>query len=469
MLLAASLTGCDSGDGGSSSPAGRLSKADPGPIPAFPQRPGDPVKGYDALMNRAVTSCGLPYSAYRKAAGSRRPAPALMPPGRIGRNAELPYQLTAQKAASGVELVTSNCLVCHAAPLNGELVIGLGNAFLDMTQDPLVGVELAKDYVSGKAESAEWRRWADRMEAISGYMTTDTIGVNSADNIALALMAHRDPKTLAWSDKPLIEPPPERPLPVAVPPLWGLGKKHALFHSGEGRGDHARHMMLASALCTDSVEEARAIDAWMVDVRAYLATLKHPKYPYAIDRALADRGYSVFQDNCTRCHGIYGEDPRYPNRVVALGKVGTDPELARFGYADSERFRVWLQQSFYGELSWTAAVLGYVAPPLDGVWATAPYLHNDSIPTLADLLESPRRPAYWQFERAGEGGPVFDPERVGWTYRALTEGKSAAMSWDERNRIYDTTGKGYGNGGHTFGDELSSERRRALIEYLKTL
>jgi mono/diheme cytochrome c family protein len=468
-LLAAPLTGCDSGDGASSGPSGPVSKADPGPVAAALQRPGDPAKGYDALMNRAVVSCGLPYRAYRKATASRRPAPGLSPPGRTGRNAELPYQLTAHRSISGVELVTSNCLVCHAAPLNGGLVIGLGNAFLDMTRDPLVGVESARAFVSGKAESAEWRRWADRIGAISGYVMTDTVGVNSANNLALVLMAHRDPRSLAWSDRPLIQPPPERPLPVAVPPWWNLGKKHALFANGEGRGDHARFMTLGSALCTDSVDEARAIDRWMVDVRAYLATLAPPKYPYAIGRALADRGHSIFQDHCKRCHGSYGEETSYPNRVIALGKVETDPELARARFADADRFRAWLQQSFYGELSWTAPVLGYIAPPLDGVWATAPYLHNESIPTLADLLESPRRPAYWQFERTREGRPIYDRERVGWTYRTLTQGKSAAMSWDERNRIYDTTGKGYGNGGHTFGDGLSAERRRALIEYLKTL
>ncbi len=438
-------------------------------VPASHQRSGDPAKGYDALVNRAAIACGLPDSAYRKAMGSRRPDRDLELPGRTGRNAGLPYTLTAYKAPSGVDLVTSNCLVCHAAPLDGRLAIGLGNAFLDMTRDPLVGVELGDAYVSGKVQIQEWRRWAHRIAIVSGYMTTDTVGVNSAKNLTLALMAHRDPKTLAWSDKPVLEPPPQRPLPVAVPPWWNLGKKHALFASGEGRGDQVRHMMLACAICIDSVEEARAIDAWMVDVRAYLATLKPPEYPHPIDRALAERGYPVFQDRCKRCHGTYGDEPRYPNRVVALGKVKTDPELARLGYGDSERFRAWLRQSFYGELSWTAPALGYVAPPLDGVWATAPYLHNDSVPTLADLLESPRRPAYWRFDRAADGSPVYDRERVGWAYETLARGKSAAMSWDERNGIYDTDGKGYGNGGHTFGDALSGDERRALIEYLKSL
>ena len=300
-------------------------------------------------------------------------------------------------------------------------------------------------------------------------MMTDTIGVSSANNLTLALMAHRDPETLAWSDRPLIDPPPQRPLPVGVPPWWNMRKKHALFYNGAGRGDQVRYLMLASTICTDSVEEARALDAWFVDVRAYLATLEPPRYPYPIDRPLADRGHSLFQANCKTCHGTYDEERRYPNKVVALGKVGTDPELARAGYSDADRFLDWLQRSFYGELAYAAPALGYVAPPLDGVWATAPYLHNDSVPTLADLLESPKRPIFWEFAREQDGSPVYDRERVGWRYLRLSEGKSGAMSWEARNRIYDTSQKGYGNGGHDFGDELDTEERHALMEYLKTL
>ncbi len=43
------------------------------------------------------------------------------------------------------------------------------------------------------------------------------------------------------------------------------------------------------------------------------------------------------------------------------------------------------------------------------------------------------------------------------------------MGWDERNRIYDTTLRGYSNQGHDFGDELTRDERSALLEYLKTL
>jgi mono/diheme cytochrome c family protein len=464
VLLTLSLLACDRGptekDG--------VYKAEVGEIPASPQRPGDPDTGYGALLNRSVVTCGLPYSAYLKTRGAARDAGPQFP-GRTGRNAELPYMLTSHVAASGVEIVTSNCLACHASTFNGELVMGLGNEFLDLTADPLIGIEAAAALVEDGPEATEWRRWADRIGAIADYMMTDTVGVNSASNLTLALMAHRDPETLAWSDTPLMEPPPQTPLPVSVPPWWNMGKKHAMFYNGEGRGDHVRYMMLASTTCTDTVEEAAEIDAWFVDVRAYLASLQPPEYPFAIDRVLAERGASVFEKTCKECHGTYGDEPTYPNRVIALGKIKTDPELARKGFSDADRFLKWFGRSFYGELSQAAPALGYVAPPLDGVWATAPYLHNGSVPTIAALLDSRSRPTYWRFDRDGDDRPLYDDVGLGWAYRALENGKAGAMSWDERNHIYDTSLPGYGNQGHTFGDDLTDPERLALLEYLKTL
>lgn len=459
------LTGCDQ----DVQERNGVYKAEVGRVPAAPQRPGDPEAGRHALLNKSAVTCGLPDRVYREtlaaAAGDSLPDLA----GRVGRNAELPYMLTAATSASGVEIVTSNCLGCHATVLDGEVVVGLGNEFLDMTRDPLIGVEATASVDMSEAERTEWQLWADRITAIADAMMTDTIGVNSANNLTLALMAHRDPQTLAWSDEPLIEPPPEKPLPVSVPPLWNVGKKNAMFYNAEGRGDHVRYMMLASTTCTDSVEEAAEIDAWFVDVRAYLATLQPPAYPYPIDTDLARRGHGVFQETCKECHGAYEGEGSYPNKVVALGKVETDPLLARKGFSEADRFLKWFQDSFYGELSQAAPALGYMAPPLDGIWATAPYLHNASIPTLEALLDSRQRPTYWAFDRDGDERPAYDQSRVGWAYRTLPHGKAGAMSWSERNRIYDTTLPGYANQGHTFGDALKPQDRTALLEYLKSL
>ena len=118
----------------------------------------------------------------------------------------------------GVDVVAANCLLCHAATFDGELVIGLGNEALDFSGDSRDLVNAVGAYVSGAAESAAWRQWADRVAALAPYSITDTIGVNPATNMTLALIAHHDPQTLAWSNQPLIEPPPKTPLPVSVPP-----------------------------------------------------------------------------------------------------------------------------------------------------------------------------------------------------------------------------------------------------------
>jgi mono/diheme cytochrome c family protein len=453
-----SLTGCKQ-------PADDdLTKAEPGPVPAAEQRPGDPVAGYDILVNGGYVTCGMPYSAWVRTAQPPDSLPRL--PGRRGRNAQLPYYLTAHRNAAGVEIVSANCLLCHGGVFNGELIIGLGNESLDFTEDPRRLVDAIGAYVSGAEETAAWRKWAQRITAIAPYMITDTVGVNPAPNLTLALIAHRDPDTLAWSEQPLLELPPEQPMPASVPPWWRMSKKHAMFYNAMGRGDHARFMMMKSLVCTDDVEEASAIDRDFTNVRAYIASLERPEYPFAVDDALAQDGAEVFQTHCSGCHGSYRATGSYPNLVVDLDAVGTDPAYALQAYEGSDRFVQWFNRSWYGGISEARPARGYIAPPLDGVWATAPYLHNGSVPTIHALLDSSTRPAYWtrSFDSTD-----YDPDALGWNYRELSQGKAEADDPAIRKRIYDTTLEGYSNAGHTFGDALSESQRRAVIEYLKTL
>ena len=98
---------------------------------------------------------------------------------------------------------------------------------------------------------------------------------------------------------------------------------------------------------------------------------------------------------------------------------------------------------------------GYIAPPLDGVWATAPYFHNASVPNLEGVLNVAARPTYWR--RINE----LDYEKMGWKYEAMKKGGN--------KKTYDTTLPGYSNQGHDFGEEFNEAERMAVIEYLKTL
>jgi hypothetical protein len=100
---------------------------------------------------------------------------------------------------------------------------------------------------------------------------------------------------------------------------------------------------------------------------------------------------------------------------------------------------------------------GYANSPLDGVWLRAPYLHNGSVPDLVALLTPPaQRPKVFY-----RGDDVYDFARVGF----VSQGP-AAQRFGFR---YDTSVRGNGNGGHTYGTDLPAADKRALIEYLKTL
>lgn len=433
------------------------------PVPAEPQRPGDAAKGYDYLINGDYITCGLPKSLYDSVFG---PAPVEdRLAGRTGESATLPYYYGVATAPSGVKVVSGNCLTCHAGHIDGKLVVGLGVTDRDFTINQATQVGAVGDLVTDPAEHAEWSRFNDRMQAIGPYTQMLTIGPNPADNLTAALMAHRDPTTLAWSNEPLLELPPAIVAPVDVPPWWRMAKKSAMFYSASGRGDHARIMMAASLLCSDTVAEAAEIDAAFVDVRAWISSLEAPKWPHAIDAALAERGKPIFESTCATCHGTYGEDASYPNQLVPLEDVGTDPVLASGASQFSARYVQWFNDSFWGETSRMEMFEGYIAPPLDGIWATAPYFHNGSVPTIAAVLDPAQRPQFWTrtFDSTD-----YDKAALGWKF-TVTTGQDAEPSSSKRKRIYDTTKPGYGNAGHRFAEELTPDERTALLEYLKTL
>jgi mono/diheme cytochrome c family protein len=104
--------------------------------------------------------------------------------------------------------------------------------------------------------------------------------------------------------------------------------------------------------------------------------------------------------------------------------------------------------------------MGYRALHLAGVWATAPFLHNGSVPTIADLLKTAKdRPKFFHV-----GNREVDPVRLGYAAPILDE------KCDEKDEsCFDTTLAGNHNSGHEYGTDLDEESKQALIEYLKVL
>lgn len=466
-------------------------------LPAAAQDRGDPEQGRSILLGGNYMSCGIPYKLWSAPGiGSiiRQSFPGGTQdvlPGREGKNADLPYWMNAFTTVDGAEVVQANCLECHGGKFDGQLIVGLGNAIGDFTSGLTNGTSTAAltpevlDALGlDEAEKANMEKILRLARAADLRLNMRTVGNNFAEALTAVLIAHHDPKTLAWSDSELIPvvvrdekgaPIPEPILTSDPPPWWRAHKKHALFYNGMARGDHRGTMALATAVCVDTVDEAKRVDGLFKDIQAYVESLRAPAYPRPIDRALAARGKPIFVRTCSGCHGTYADDPSddahdtYPNLLLPLSTIGTDPAVANAGVVHSPELVDWFNGSFYGQVTPVAPndpFPGYLAPPLDGVWATGPFLHNGSVPTIELVLNSKARPKYWK--RVDYDSTHFDESAVGWPWVEVPYAQADAPE-DERKYIYDTTYWSQSNSGHTFGDALSDEERRAVLEYLKTL
>ena len=216
------------------------------------------------------------------------------------------------------------------------------------------------------------------------------------------------------------------------------------------------------------------------------------------NRTVDTTGLNLNTQVCT--WAVDGEDPYAKNSLLTYVSLN-DSATSTFGLALGafvERTnQQWLEQNYipaaqrpgYKGMRPNCLQInkGYKARPLNGVWATAPYLHNGSIATIYDLLSvSADRPTFVQL-----GSQAFDVRHIGIVQN------SAVESLNKKNKnipyrltpdysdglfILDTRQPGNHNTGHIFDDisadnmpkgrigrKLSEEEKFTIIEYLKTL
>jgi mono/diheme cytochrome c family protein len=429
-------------------------------LSSSPQRIGDATRGYNYLVSGDYVDSGVPLELYL----ATRTGDDQIYLNRTGDNARVEHQYSAVIAPNGAKVLVTNCLVCHAGNVNGEFVMGLGNSLADFTKDrtndaTIVDITIKSRFGEKSKEWDAYQAYRRALFALAPVTVTKSVGANPADKYAWMLGAYRNPKDLTWLSKPQF-PVTDEVVHTDVPPLWNLKKRNTMFYTGAGTGDFARLMMASSLLTLNGTDKAKEVDGKFPDVLAYINTLQPPKYKGTINTALVTTGKRLFEENCSRCHGTYGVGGQYPNVLVAADKVGTDNALITANYAFPQ-FVDWYNTSWFAEGSNAAKLVpqkGYIAPPLDGVWATAPYLHNGSVPTLDDLLNSSQRPKMW---RRSLDSKDFDNVKIGWKYTIETTQKDA--------QTFNTALKGYGNQGHIYADKFSADERKAVIEYLKTL
>lgn len=367
-------------------------------------------------------------------------------------NDGLPMGLHATQGFLG-KGVGGDCLLCHAGSVAGQTIIGLGNASLDM------------------------QTFFEDLSASQGLPLppikfSNVRGTIEATAVVTLLMEFRHPDlNLRLAGKINIKDD----LCQDIPAWWHMKRKKTMYHNGAGHARSVRTMMPFVLNPLNSADYIKKLEPVFADIQAYLLTLEPPKYPFPIDQKQAAQGLQLFKQNCAKCHGTYGPDGVYPSKVIPLDTIGTDRRLAEgtTEEAAAHYLKSWFAQENGpdGQPFPRQTIRGYQAPPLDGVWASAPYFHNGSAPTIYHVLNSKARPKLFtrSYRTAKED---YDVEKVGWRITRITvldkalDPKLPAL---ERRKTYDTNQPGRGNGGHTFGDHFAEDERRAVIEYLKTL
>jgi len=423
------------------------------------------ARGEKALTKRAFNAPSWTARAYKNAWRYWDTKPSTPPPnyGEAFRehyglhsppyaNGEYPMGL---REARGLLLngIATDCMLCHGGSIAGQSYIGLGNSSLDIQA-------LFEDLAAASGRSSKLP-----------FTFSHVRGTSEAGAMGVYLLGWREPDLRLRPTR--LELGLRDDLCEDVPAWWLLKKKKTMYYTGSGHARSVRSLMqfMLSPLTLPSTFDKE--EATFVDIQAYILNLQPPKYPFAIDDSLTRQGEALFVQHCSRCHGTYGAKWTYPNKIVPLDVIGTDPN--RY-YGISEDFgrhykRSWFAQEKQGWLAddFTArASAGYQAPPLDGIWATAPYLHNGSVPTVYPLLNSKTRPRIFTRSYRTEK-EAYDPVKLGWKVQPLERGPDPRLPASERRKVYDTTQPGRSNAGHTFGDDLTEEERLAVIEYLKTL
>jgi hypothetical protein len=256
-----------------------------------------------------------------------------------------------------------------------------------------------------------------------------------------------------------------------------LGDEHFVLRSrDEDPAAQSRRLAAVVAFFTVSTMGVRPAVAErgiprMEELLAWLGTYRPPPFPGPVDRERAAAGRLLFGERCSGCHGRYDDSLErpallaYPNVLIPQETMGTDP--ARWQTVDPTLVAA-LDRSAYGRHVSTRASHGYVPPLLSGLWATAPYLHNGSVPTLWQLMNPELRP-----ERFEVGGHRLDYVAMGIAGRLAADGVYrypegyVPMSTPE---VYDTRKPGLSNRGHEGPFRgLDESQKRALLEYLKLL
>jgi mono/diheme cytochrome c family protein len=395
--------------------------------------------------------------------------------------------------SEGSRYVTASCVACHAESLFGRPVIGLPNK-TPRANEAFYRAHEIIPRISGKAlksvmkvNEGDLLLWKKAQETLNwiGVKRPRVLGLDtSLATVALSL-AKREMDPFATITQEAWRQPRKDVLENLVAdskpmPWFTLKYKNRWLSDGSVVSGNP---VLTNILWNEigrgvKLEE---LEEWALSSEgekiikeltgAVFATTP-PRYidffgKKSIDVEKAQRGEELFHQSCFKCHGSYRKDWKtletvevsYPE-LTEVKDVGTDPqrwmgmrdlsrELNRLSFSETFGIKVVPQK-------------GYVPPPLVGIWSRWPYFHNNSAPTLCDVLRNPqRRRSSWYVGSPVSPATDFDQTCNGFPLNAPKE-------WRSRERLYETRKPGLSNQGH-FKHEYSEKEISELVMFLKTL
>jgi hypothetical protein len=437
----------------------------------------------------------------------------------------------------GIEAAGFTCAACHTGELTykgttmrvegGSTSLNVGafstelyNAVVAIKRDPALRARFMKEAIAYGYPPAHIERDFDREAAHADVWLLNTSGLGGTSVIpgpgridALTGIANRefaydlrDPHNVIRGTAP-----------SSYPELWDIWRLDWVQYNTSVRSPMGRNVgeSLGVGVRTNIVDAAGKLNPeplrWESSLRVHnlyeieeqLSHLKSPVWPANVlgdvDSAQSQRGRALFDQTCSRCHGISqitGTAPtEWAVHTIPYKVIGTDPdEVLMFAGSRFDGSIVGLSKSTpgglgiaemtghllgaaykeagittpaliaqyngWGRTGYATAPCGYKARPLVGVWATPPFLHNGSVPSVYDLL-SDTRPAHPIL-----GNSEYDPDKLGTVQEATSE-----------TLTLDTASLGNSNKGHWFtndttrpgriGPALTEAQKYDIIGYLK--
>lgn len=409
--------------------------------------------------------------------------------------------------------LTFSCYACHASNLFGVTVVGLpnkqphANVLFHQARKMFPLIPGAAFRLATGANSNEMKIFERTKENIMAVYSVEpqVLGLDtSLPHTALSL-ARRNDDAYATKNKNLEKYPRHNELMNYVGdskpmPWWTVKYKTRWLSDGSvisGNPIFTNLLWNELGRGTDLYE----LEDWMKknekvvqELTAHVFNTEPPRYveffsSTKIDLESAKRGEALFNNNCVNCHGAYQKAWSQENAEQKLSKddllkttkviyhevtpvinVGTDPQR----YISMNFFAQSLNDLAISK--WMGTVVepqeGYVPPPLNGIWARYPYFHNNSVPTLCEVIELPKnRTKVFYLGPAENRATDFDEECNGYPV-----GNNVPEKWRNADQKMDTSKAGLRNIGHESmlldangKERYSKQDKKDLVNFLKTL